>query len=95
MKIGDIKGFNPQLAKLTEINKSKDDSFGEMFTDFVKGVNGDQKDSIKMTEDFITGKDVELHEVMVSSQKAKTSLDLLMELRNKSLDMYNELTRMQ
>ena len=95
MKIGDIKGFNPQLAKLTEIEKTKDDSFGDMFTDFVKDVNIDQRDAMKKTEDFITGKDVELHEVMVAGQKAKTSLDLLMELRNKSLDMYKELTRMQ
>lgn len=95
MKIGDIKGFNPQLAKLTEIEKSKDDSFGDMFTDFVKGVNMDQQESKQITKDFLTGKDVELHEVMVAGQKAKTSLDLLMELRNKSLDMYKELTRMQ
>ena len=44
---------------------------------------------------IIAGEDVELHEVMIAGEKAKTNLDLLMEIRNKALDMYKELTRMQ
>jgi flagellar hook-basal body complex protein FliE len=47
-----------------------------------------------MTKDFIMGKDVELHEVMIAGEKAKTTLELLMEIRNKAVDMYKELIRM-
>lgn len=65
-----------------------------MLGDFVKGVNTDQFESRKITTDFIEGKDVELHEVMIAGQKAKTSLELLMQIRNKTVDMYKELTRM-
>jgi flagellar hook-basal body complex protein FliE len=32
---------------------------------------------------------------MVAGEKAKTSLELLMEIRNKTIDMYKELTRIQ
>ncbi len=69
--------------------------FGDLLGGFVKQVNQDQLHSAAMTNDFVNGKDVELHEVMIAGEKAKTSLDLLMEIRNKSLDMYKELTRMQ
>jgi flagellar hook-basal body complex protein FliE len=31
---------------------------------------------------------------MIAGAKAKTSLELLMEIRNKTVDMYRELTRM-
>ena len=40
------------------------------------------------------GEDVELHEVMIAGEKAKTSFQLLMEIRNKTVDMYKELTKM-
>jgi flagellar hook-basal body complex protein FliE len=32
---------------------------------------------------------------MIAGEKAKTSLDLLVEIRNKTIDMYRELTRLQ
>jgi flagellar hook-basal body complex protein FliE len=32
---------------------------------------------------------------MIAGEKAKTSLDLLVEIRNKAVDMYKELTRIQ
>ena len=41
------------------------------------------------------GDDVEIHDVMIAGEKAKTSLELLMEIRNKTIDMYKELIRME
>ncbi|MCB0730129.1 MAG: flagellar hook-basal body complex protein FliE [Ignavibacteriae bacterium] len=72
----------------------KGSEFNNMLGDFIKGVNTDQLDSKQMVSDFVEGKDVELHEVMIAGQKAKTSLELLMQIRNKTVDMYKELTRM-
>ena len=69
-------------------------NFENMLGDFVQGVNKAQADSKQITKDFIEGKDVEIHEVMIAGEKAKTSLQLLMQIRNKTVDMYKELTRM-
>lgn len=71
------------------------EEFGDMLAGFIKGVNDDQVKSKEMLRDFTAGEDVELHQVMIAGQKAKTSLEMLMEIRNKSIDMYRELTRMQ
>lgn len=95
MKISDLRIHNTNLPKINDLQKPKEASFGNMFSEFVKDVNSEQNNSDKMVQDFINGEDVELHEVMVAGEKAKTSLDLLMEIRNKAIDMYKELTRMQ
>ncbi len=96
MKIGGINGGLGDLQKLQKVNENKDGKFGEMLTDFVKDVNKDQMSSKSLTKDFVSGEsNVELHEVMIAGQKAKTSLEMLMQVRNKALDMYKEITRMQ
>lgn len=95
MKIGDVSGSLPKFPKSIELKNVGNPSFGQMFSGLVKDVNGDQLTSKEMISDFVEGKDVELHEVMIAGEKAKTSLQLLMEIRNKAIDMYKELTRMQ
>ncbi|MGE5400392.1 MAG: flagellar hook-basal body complex protein FliE [Ignavibacteriales bacterium] len=95
MKIGSIQNIIRELPKLDEINKKDNSGFGEMFTSFVNGVNTDQVEANKLVQDFSEGKNVELHDVMIAGEKAKTSLELLMEIRNKTIDMYKELTRIQ
>ncbi|MFP4528268.1 MAG: flagellar hook-basal body complex protein FliE [Candidatus Kapaibacterium sp.] len=72
-----------------------DVSFVESMREFAGDVNSLQKDSTEQTERFIKGEPVDIHDVMITAQKAKTSFQLLMELRNKGLDLYREVMRMQ
>jgi len=95
MKTSGLSNFIPKFPKPQENSKEvKNSDFNNMLGDFVKGVNTNQLDSKQMISDFVEGKDVELHDVMVAGEKAKTSLQLLMQIRNKTVDMYKELTRM-
>ncbi|MBI1938189.1 MAG: flagellar hook-basal body complex protein FliE [Ignavibacteriales bacterium] len=92
-----IEGFGNLIANnLNSISKKKinDDDFTKPFADLITNVNQTQKESEKKMEDFVSGNGVELHEVMIAGEKAKTSLELLMEIRNKAVDMYKELIRM-
>ncbi len=73
----------------------KDKGFDNVFADLIKSVNNDQVQSDAVTQDFVLGGNTEIHEVMIAAEKAKTSLELLMEIRNKAVDMYKELTRIQ
>ncbi len=95
MNINEIGKSFVSIFPQKEMEKPNQTPFGEVFTDFVKQVNADQQQSNLMLNDFVEGKGVEMHEVMIAGEKAKTSLDLLMEIRNKTIDMYKELTRMQ
>jgi flagellar hook-basal body complex protein FliE len=92
-----IEGLGSLIPKTIEIAKPKEqiaENFGATFSDLIKNVNQDQLDSKKMVEGFVSGDGVQLHEVMIAGEKAKTSLQLLMEIRNKTVDMFKELTRM-
>jgi flagellar hook-basal body complex protein FliE len=95
MKTAGLSNFIPKFPTQNENTKEvKNSEFNNILGDFVKGVNTNQMDSKQMVSDFVEGKDVELHEVMIAGQKAQTSLELLMQIRNKTVDMYKELTRM-
>lgn len=95
MQIEQIKSIIPDILPKSETQKSNGTGFQNVFTSFIKDVSDAQNESKQLTEDFALGKDVELHEVMIAGEKAATSLDLLMEIRNKTIDMYKELTKMQ
>lgn len=95
MQIGGIQNIFKEIPRLQEVEKKDNSQFGEVLSSFISEANQDQIDANKMVKDFAEGKDVELTDVMVAGEKAKTSLELLMEIRNKTVDMYKELTRIQ
>jgi len=95
MDIGNIQSLGSALPKIKNSEKADQNQFGDLFKGVIDNVKNAQAESNKLTEEFIAGGDVQIHEVMIAGEKAKTSLELLMEIRNKSLDMYKELTRIQ
>ena len=95
MEIGAINNYiNNSLIK-NPAEVSDKTKFNNMLADFIGEVNQSSLEADKITSDFINGKDVQLHEVMIAGEKARTNLELLMEIRNKTVDMYKELIRMQ
>lgn len=95
MEIGNIQSLGGQFPKIKVAEKTNGNQFDDLFKGLVDGAIKAQSEANGITEQYIKGGDVELHEVMIAGEKAKTSLQLLMEIRNKSLDMYKELTRIQ
>jgi flagellar hook-basal body complex protein FliE len=75
--------------------KETNASFGETLQRAITDVNALQSEAGKAVEKMVGGETVDLHEVMVAVEKAKTSFDLLMEIRNKALEAYREIMRMQ
>ncbi|MCX6138822.1 MAG: flagellar hook-basal body complex protein FliE [Ignavibacteriales bacterium] len=68
-------------------------SFGSMLNNAITDVNGLQQQANVAVDKLVTGQATDLHEVMISVEKARTSFDLLMEIRNKTVDMYREIMR--
>ncbi|HPD33916.1 MAG TPA: flagellar hook-basal body complex protein FliE [Candidatus Kapabacteria bacterium] len=79
----------------SQIIQKGDETFIDALKGFVADVNNQQIESKNATESFIKGEPVDIHDVMITVEKAKTSFELLMELRNKGLDLYREVLRMQ
>ena len=69
-------------------------TFANSLKDAISKVNEQQIQSDTMTEKLINGGNVDLHEVMIASQKASITLNATMEVRNKAIEAYQEIMRM-
>nr|WP_244516646.1 flagellar hook-basal body complex protein FliE [Alkalicoccus daliensis] len=70
-------------------------SFKTWLNEAVEGVNNTRIDSENMTQAMARGEQVDLHEVMISAQKASITLETTIEVRNKVIEAYQEIMRMQ
>lgn len=100
MIINELESSKQYLPKIqqklsTSELEAKDIKFVDALKSLVKDVNKQQVDAANNIERLIKGEPVDIHDVMISAEKAKTSFQLLMELRNKGLDLYREVLRIQ
>jgi flagellar hook-basal body complex protein FliE len=70
-------------------------SFQETLKSALSEVNDLQLEAGEMQRRMIAGEPVDLHEVMISAEEAGIAFDLMMEVRNKLLEAYQEIQRMQ
>lgn len=101
MKIGQALTLMPNIRQVNKSGlidktlKETQASFGETLQRAITDVNTLQTEAGKAVDKMVTGEAVDLHEVMIAVEKARTSFDLLMEIRNKTMDAYREIMRMQ
>ena len=70
-------------------------SFGDVLNQFVSEVNDKQIASGQAVNDLLSGKEIPLHQAMIAMQEAGVAFQLMVEVRNKLLEGYQELMRMQ
>ena len=70
-------------------------SFGDVLNQFVSEVNDKQIASGQAVNDVLEGKEIPLHQAMIAMQEAGVAFQLMVEVRNKLLEGYQELMRMQ
>ena len=70
-------------------------SFSTMLQSSIKEVNQLQNEADSSIDQLIVGKSRNLHETMIALEKADISFRLMMEVRNKIIDAYHEIMRMQ
>lgn len=75
--------------------ENKTEGFAEIFKNSLEEVNKLQNNSDKLTGQLATGEVNDVSEVMVAAQKASLSLQLTVQVRNKAVEAYQEVMRMQ
>ena len=90
---------NTFLNNTDEVNDSKNDnkdiSFGDYLKDALDKVNDLQVQSEEYKKLSATGELDNLHDVSIAAEKAGTALDLLLSVRNKVVEEYKEIMRIQ
>lgn len=69
--------------------------FKENLVSSINEVNDLQHNAHNSMEEIATGKSNNLHETMIAIQKAEISFKMMMQVRNKIMDAYQEIMRMQ
>lgn len=70
--------------------------FSQLLKNSIDAVNNTQKEAGKLTEAFASGQpNVNIAQVMVALQKANVSFQAMTQVRNKLVDAYQEIMRMQ
>ena len=70
-------------------------SFGDLVNNFIEQTNNAQINSDVSIQEFATGKTDNVQQVVMAMANADMSFQLFMEIRNKLIDSYTELMRMQ
>ena len=97
----DSKMFLNQIQNNTidntnkNLNESDKVDFTDVLNNAVNKVNDSQVKANNDIEALIKGDDITMHEVMLSTQEAQISMQLMLEMRNKLYDAYKELSSVQ
>jgi flagellar hook-basal body complex protein FliE len=70
-------------------------SFGNLLGQMVNEVGAKQAAAGDAVSGMLSGQNVSLHQAMIAMQEANVSFQLMVEVRNKLLESYQELMRMQ
>lgn len=90
-KIG-LSGIKPIN---TNANNEKETDFRAVLNEQLNKLNDKQVEADNYINDLISGKDVNLHQVMIATEEARLSLELAVQIRNKVVEAYKELNNMQ
>ena len=81
----------------TAVNAGADGqkSFTQMLSDSIDKVNDIQLQADQAAKELVAGRNKNIHETMLMLEKADMSFRLMMQVRNKVIDAYREIMRMQ
>lgn len=85
----------PALQPFSPTQTSSSPSFEGMLQNFVGDVAQKQTDASNTMNALMSGQNVSLHQTMISMEEANVSFQMMVEVRNKLLDSYQELMKMQ
>jgi flagellar hook-basal body complex protein FliE len=71
------------------------DGFGDTIASALEAVSQAEFDADALATDVALGGDTSVQELMVAMTKASLSVDLLVQVRNKAVEAYQEIMRMQ
>ena len=69
--------------------------FTDMFANAISETNKKQVEADRAIEKLSSGEDKNIHEAMITLEEADISVRLLVQMRNKIIEAYQEIMRMQ
>ncbi len=93
-KISNLNFIQPNLLNGKAVPSESNANFASFLKNSIDNVNKTQMQSDIATEKLANGEKIDLHEVMIVSQKASITMQATIEVRNKVIEAYQEVMRM-
>ena len=78
-----------------ESEHTQQTSFVDLLTLQTDTIDKSMKTADKMLADYIQGADISTHELMIAMNKAEHSINMMVQMRNRVFESYQEIARMQ
>ncbi len=97
IKIDDIRRQLDDITLKSRINNKQNDGeqFSSVLEKVINKVDSDHKEGEKAIQNYVSGKDTNLHSTLISLEKADVSFQLMMKVRGKLMEAYHEVMRTQ
>lgn len=94
--IDKLSSLNNMLStsEKNDVTKSSDD-FSKILQQSIAEINDSQVKGDRAMADIATGEVKDLHQAAIAINKAETSMKLMLEIRNKALSAYKEISKTQ
>jgi flagellar hook-basal body complex protein FliE len=95
--IGGVGAFDAigQLANVGGSTGTSKSGAGDAFGKVLQGLEDKQGKANDLLSQAMTGDLTDVHQYMVAATEAQTSLELATTIRNRAIDAFNEIMRMQ
>ena len=98
MKIDALRA-GQELTRLTPREETpeqeKTEGFGDMLKAQLDRIQDTQQKADDMSQSLILGETTDLHSVLLAAEEARITLDAALQIRNKVIEAYKEITNMQ
>ena len=92
---GAKSSFTPETSALASAGKPNEAGFQDVLRDLVHQVDSLQKTADVSINGLATGATTNVHDVTIKMAEAGVAFDLMMQVRNKLLDAYQQIIKMQ
>ncbi|MDR7000966.1 flagellar hook-basal body complex protein FliE [Neobacillus niacini] len=92
-----VSGINSGFIKLSQnpVQTKPKTSFADVLQGYLGNVNDTVQQASNLTAQTAAGMVDNVHDVTIASQKAKLALELTVTVRDKAVEAYQEIMRMQ
>lgn len=86
----------PQITRATDaVSKVEKGSFGDVLRNVVETAETKRAEANQEVQKVLTGESDNLHRAVIAQQEAGVAFNMMLEMRNKLMEGYQELLRMQ
>lgn len=89
--VGGVEG----TSEAGQISSDSSKTFSKILEDSVEKANLHQTEADSAIKELVAGRNKNIHETLLAVERADASLKMMMQVRNKIIDAYKEVMRMQ